>query len=804
MAVNKLDPKIIFASEAPAQDVPAVFTNKTVGWGESRKNGGRPTIKQSNALQQETDLKILWLNENAVTPYDASIDYPTNAVTIKDGAFKIFNGSVWNIFLTKSSVGLGNVDNTSDLNKPISTATQSALNGKASIGNTYDPTLSYNENERVILLNGDTVQSTISNNTNNPNTNMTGWVLANSDVQIKTWSGRTQEQRNKDQINLSDYKNSTNTHTQALQNAINTNPRRCIHVNAGTYDLTSVNIPHSISFMCEQGVVFKRGDNLDTRQSAWDDGTAMFEIKVQDIAVMFFGGMTFDGNNQNQIGRYQEPTGQSIKIQPPDNPVSSKQPVYLYLQNPKFINGTHTYLTLRGDNFNRRYITKVVLDNPIFTDTIMGTGKGDPQALTALGYSPTYIAVYDYVQLISHNTDMRFNKITQTGEYSPVGILGTYYGKDYSQSGESSIFLTGKTYIERLGRENKSYSNDNVFTENNGIGAIDMYGNGDHLYVENIEAVNTTNVAVRAKASVKNYTVNTAFLKNCWRGLQVSPSSTGLCETVVNIGSLHAIDGVVPQLEINGTSPTDMIPHVSIGSVVLDGTFTNSENYTASSIGNVFIRNSKKVSLTGLNIESSPVAGIRCLDIEDLTLNSPTITSEYIAYILWGCENITLVNPTGKSLTSSAFSITDSTKLTNSIKFFGGKVLGAVGNGVLIPAAAKTVAVFNSVSLKNITGLSRGFSFGNNVNVEVKINSCEVDGVTTPITAGSAKVSENSNSWNPSVRYGVLYLTTVGKSKKGDIVYSTNPSAGSNIGWVCVVGDSTDAGTWKPFGNIAT
>lgn len=32
--------------------------------------------------------------------------------------------------LTKSSVGLGNVDNTSDINKPISTATQTALNGK--------------------------------------------------------------------------------------------------------------------------------------------------------------------------------------------------------------------------------------------------------------------------------------------------------------------------------------------------------------------------------------------------------------------------------------------------------------------------------------------------------------------------------------------------------------------------------------------------------------------------------------------------------------------------------------------------
>jgi len=34
------------------------------------------------------------------------------------------------VTLTKTDVGLGNVDNTSDLNKPISTATQTALDGK--------------------------------------------------------------------------------------------------------------------------------------------------------------------------------------------------------------------------------------------------------------------------------------------------------------------------------------------------------------------------------------------------------------------------------------------------------------------------------------------------------------------------------------------------------------------------------------------------------------------------------------------------------------------------------------------------
>lgn len=49
----------------------------------------------------------------------ASVDSPT------------FTGTVSGI--TKSMVGLSNVDNTSDVNKPVSTATQTALNGKADL-----------------------------------------------------------------------------------------------------------------------------------------------------------------------------------------------------------------------------------------------------------------------------------------------------------------------------------------------------------------------------------------------------------------------------------------------------------------------------------------------------------------------------------------------------------------------------------------------------------------------------------------------------------------------------------------------
>lgn len=47
-----------------------------------------------------------------------------------------------NINITKANIGLGNVDNTSDANKPISTATQTALNGKVSkSGDTMTGTL---------------------------------------------------------------------------------------------------------------------------------------------------------------------------------------------------------------------------------------------------------------------------------------------------------------------------------------------------------------------------------------------------------------------------------------------------------------------------------------------------------------------------------------------------------------------------------------------------------------------------------------------------------------------------------------
>lgn len=155
MPTQKIDPKVIFASDAPAIDKPPVFSDKTKGWDVARANDGRPQIKEMNKVQQDTDLKILWLNENAVLPYDETIDYPDGAVTLKDGSFKQLSSGSWVEFL----------DDFAD---------KDAV--KRGIANRYDSSLTYNSGERVVLTNGDIVKSTIDGNTNDPNVDMTGWV----------------------------------------------------------------------------------------------------------------------------------------------------------------------------------------------------------------------------------------------------------------------------------------------------------------------------------------------------------------------------------------------------------------------------------------------------------------------------------------------------------------------------------------------------------------------------------------------------------------------------------------------------
>ena len=86
----------------------ALDTNKTYRW------GGSSYVEISESLALGETSSTAYRGDRGKIAYDHS---------------QTTSGNPHNV--TKSDVGLGNVDNTSDANKPISTATQTALNAKA-------------------------------------------------------------------------------------------------------------------------------------------------------------------------------------------------------------------------------------------------------------------------------------------------------------------------------------------------------------------------------------------------------------------------------------------------------------------------------------------------------------------------------------------------------------------------------------------------------------------------------------------------------------------------------------------------
>lgn len=85
----------------------------------------------------------------------ATINLGSGNISFGIGDWVVYNGSIWekslnssevmsvngqqgDVVLDKEDIGLSNVDNTSDLNKPISNATQSVLNNKADIDHIHD------------------------------------------------------------------------------------------------------------------------------------------------------------------------------------------------------------------------------------------------------------------------------------------------------------------------------------------------------------------------------------------------------------------------------------------------------------------------------------------------------------------------------------------------------------------------------------------------------------------------------------------------------------------------------------------
>ncbi len=98
-------------------------------------NSISPVASQSEAVAGADNTKRMTpLRTKQSIASEVGVTLASNTQGAKaDSSVQSVNGKTGNsVTLVKGDVGLGNVDNTSDLDKPISTATQAALDGKAS------------------------------------------------------------------------------------------------------------------------------------------------------------------------------------------------------------------------------------------------------------------------------------------------------------------------------------------------------------------------------------------------------------------------------------------------------------------------------------------------------------------------------------------------------------------------------------------------------------------------------------------------------------------------------------------------
>lgn len=108
-------------------------------------NGKEPAITSSGNASQFwngnktfaalTESDIPTLSQSKVTNLTTDLSGKEPTITASGNAAQFWNGNKTFTAVTKGDVGLGNVDNTSDANKPISSATQTALNAKYDASN---------------------------------------------------------------------------------------------------------------------------------------------------------------------------------------------------------------------------------------------------------------------------------------------------------------------------------------------------------------------------------------------------------------------------------------------------------------------------------------------------------------------------------------------------------------------------------------------------------------------------------------------------------------------------------------------
>lgn len=110
-------------------DYNSAYTGQEIDAGIAKANAAVPESRTVNGKALSADVTL--------SAADVGADAAGAASGVQTNLTSHINNKSNPHSVTAAQVGLGNVDNTSDANKPISTATQTALNGKANTSHTH-------------------------------------------------------------------------------------------------------------------------------------------------------------------------------------------------------------------------------------------------------------------------------------------------------------------------------------------------------------------------------------------------------------------------------------------------------------------------------------------------------------------------------------------------------------------------------------------------------------------------------------------------------------------------------------------
>jgi hypothetical protein len=614
---------------------------------------------------------------------------------------------------------------------------------------------------------------------------------------------RTLQSKGEDVLSVKDYASLQ----EAVDAAVATNGR--LHVPAGIYEETSIMIAGSLILYGEgDKTIIRRAANTDTASPS-SATAALFKITAHNVHVSF-RDLVLDGNEANQIA-YQ-PYGYLIRL---SNVVGTTGDILrLDCENVSFINATQSCIAADGDTGSLG-VEELRVTNCSFINGRHGLAQGNVNVASASGYGPDYLTITDRVYATIRGCSFVFDKTLSTDQFSRTAIRITFETNTNDNTDGARTLIDGN-YFYGCGRGERVAAD----RPGNDVGVIDAYARGREIRIVNNLFESSYGVPIRGKTNCDLVVVSGNVVEDTSMnpGINIGPNSYAQQSGTINISNNVLKNtagygiGVIGNAGATTSGPANtqmFVESITIANNIID-TVTSWNMQLNPTVGEgVYARNYRSINITGNIVKRVGLNGVWLRGQGGTYSSENTIVSNN--QIETANKGITLEASIVGAVTISGNIVSDTVSRGCDIQALsgGGAVLNYTGNSVKDAADyGHYFRFFQSAnvignSVEAVSGVSRGFYSQDSGITKLAFNTHGF-GVTTPYFGGGGGQAANhdfGNTWNAKVMYGGAAAPTVGTWTAGDTVYISAPTAGGNIGHVCVTGGTP--GTWKTFGAIS-